>query len=90
MLSQPVAPTVLIGGSLVARAVYVGAISRPKPVQKRGRTRHPPADSPQCRAFGSSARRVTSGKLARPDAVPYRVSTPERSLVRLQPLRPRA
>lgn len=31
MLSQPVTPTVLIGGSLVALAVYVGAISTAEP-----------------------------------------------------------
>jgi drug/metabolite transporter (DMT)-like permease len=31
MLGQPVTPTVMVGGALVIFAVYVGAISRPKP-----------------------------------------------------------
>jgi drug/metabolite transporter (DMT)-like permease len=31
MLRQPITPTVLVGGALVIFAVYVGAISRPKP-----------------------------------------------------------
>jgi drug/metabolite transporter (DMT)-like permease len=32
MLGQPITPTVLVGGSMVTLAVYVGAISKPKPV----------------------------------------------------------
>jgi drug/metabolite transporter (DMT)-like permease len=31
MLGQPITPTVMVGGALVIFAVYVGAISRPKP-----------------------------------------------------------
>jgi drug/metabolite transporter (DMT)-like permease len=42
MLGQPITPTVLMGGTLVILAVYVGAISGPKPAQ-RASTRPPVA-----------------------------------------------